>query len=99
MLCYGYFGFYSFVPHIAVFLGLIALGFGYWISLQAKASTCCSKWGKFLGVFISVVAGLGLICLFYICIQRCFLAQKGDWHKNHMQMVMPPAGDEDKVEK
>ncbi|OGQ05830.1 MAG: hypothetical protein A2W61_06870 [Deltaproteobacteria bacterium RIFCSPLOWO2_01_44_7] len=90
MYGFGHSGFYSFEPHIAVFLGLMALGFGYWIFIQAKSDTSCSKLGKFFGVLISIVAALGLICILYLSIKRCCMAPKGDWYKSHMQMMAPP---------
>lgn len=91
MTAFAYHGFQSFGPHIAVFLGLITLGFGYSICLKAQQDTKCPKFGKFIGILISLVAALGLLCVFYLTIKRCCLAQKGDWHKNHMQMMMPQA--------
>lgn len=85
-----YHSFYNVGPHIAVFLGLITLGFGYWICLQAKTDTHCPKYGKFIGVLISLVAALGIACVLYLTIKRCCLANKGEsWHQSHMQMVMP----------
>lgn len=89
MLGFGYHGFYSFSTHSAVFLGLIALGFGYWICLQARQDTKCPKWGKFLGVLISLVALLGLICVGYLSIKRCCMGQKGDGYQKHMERMMP----------
>lgn len=86
---FAFHGLASFTPHIAVFLGLIALGFGYWICLQAKLHKDYARWGRFLGIFISVVAVLGLVCILYLSIKRCCLAQKGDWHKNPTEMMEP----------
>ena len=64
-------GFQSFSTHIAVFLGLIALAAGYGVGSSAKADSCCGKWGKFLGGFITVVAALGLLCIGYLTIKKC----------------------------
>lgn len=82
--------FHSFSAHGAVFLGLIALGFGYWICIQARQDTKCPKWGKFLGGLISVVALLGLACVGYLSLKRCCFSKGDPWHKMHMKMMMPP---------
>ncbi|MBI5299875.1 MAG: hypothetical protein HY877_06245 [Deltaproteobacteria bacterium] len=88
---FGLHGPYSFGAHIAAFLGLLALGFGYWICLQARKDTARPKLGKFLGSFISIIAALGLVCIFYLSIKQCCkanMANKDDWSKTHMQMMM-----------
>ncbi|OGQ44748.1 MAG: hypothetical protein A3H42_05440 [Deltaproteobacteria bacterium RIFCSPLOWO2_02_FULL_46_8] len=88
---FGLHGSSMFIPHIAVFLGLFALGFGYWVCLQARTDTTRPKLGKFLGGFISIVAALGLVCIFYLSIKQCCkanMAKKDDWSKTHMQMMM-----------
>ncbi|MBI4124574.1 MAG: hypothetical protein HY609_03310 [Deltaproteobacteria bacterium] len=91
MVAFAYHGLSSFGPHLAVFAGLITLGFGYWICLQARQDPKCPKWGKFLGILISVVAALGLLCIGYLTIKKCCRSQYGkDWHKTHMQMMMTP---------
>ncbi|MDP2600478.1 MAG: hypothetical protein Q8P84_07100 [Deltaproteobacteria bacterium] len=85
-------GFFSFAPHIAVFLGLIALAFGYKVCQQAKSDATCGKWGKFVGIFISAVSLLGLACVGYLSIKRCCKMDKKDaWMEKHMQMMMPPS--------
>ena len=91
MMAGGFYGFASFAPHIAVFLGLIAFGFGFWICQQAKASPHCPKLGKFIGGLIALVSLLGLLCIGYLTIKKCCHSQYGeDWHQKHMQMMMQP---------
>ena len=88
---YGFFSHTTYLTHIAVFLGLIAMGVGYFVCVKAKsAEGSCPKWGKFLGTFITVVAALGLICTFYLSVKRCyFSSKKADWHQQHMEMISP----------
>ena len=73
-----------FLPHIAVFLGLIALGFGYSISLQPK--------GKWVGLFIAIVAALGLVCIAYLSFAKCCHSglASDEFYKMHMQMMAAP---------
>ena len=87
---YGFFSNTIYLTHIAVFLGLIAMGVGYFVCIKAKSSEgSCPKWGKFLGAFITVIAALGLVCTFYMSVKRCFFKEKrGDWKKHHMEMMM-----------
>ncbi len=90
-------GFFSFAPHIAIFLGLIALAFGYQTMHQAKSDGCCGKWGKFVGVLISAVSLLGLICIAYLSIRQCCMVKKDPgWMEKHMEMMTPPAAEEGK---
>ena len=88
-------GFFSFAPHIAVFLGLIALAFGYQVCHQAKSDACCGKWGKFVGIFVSAVSLLGLSCVGYLSIKQCCkmgkMGKDSQWMEKHMEMMMPPA--------
>ena len=86
---FGSHGCFAFVPHIAVFLGLIALGVGYWVCKEAKDGSC--KWGKFVGYFISIVAACGLLCSFYLILKNCYKAQCGLHSDHSMEMMMPPA--------
>lgn len=87
-------GFSSMSSHIAIFLGLIALGVGYWVCIQAHADAHCPKWGKFLGTFISVVAILGLACTAYLTVKR--MLKKDSWHEKmmmgHPAIMMPMDG-------
>lgn len=88
-------GFTSFGTHNAVFLGLIALAAGYWVSSQAKTDSCCGKWGKFLGGLITVVSLAGLACIGYLTIKSCGGAKCDvSDHDKMMQMMAPeaPAG-------
>lgn len=88
-------GFYSFTPHIAVFLGLIALAFGYQVMHQAKSDACCGKWGKFVGIFVSIVSLLGILCVGYLSISKCCGMKKdAGWMEKHMEMMTPPAVEE-----
>lgn len=77
----------SMSAHIAIFLGLIALGVGYWVCIQARSDTHCPKWGKFLGLFITFVAALGLACTAYMTVRK--VMQKDPWHEK-MMMGHPP---------
>lgn len=79
---------FSFLPHAAVFLGLIALGKGYGVYLKAKAFPG-EKLGKFLGLFISLVSLLGLACIGYLTLHRCMQCQMSE----HPAMEMPESGD------
>lgn len=77
---------FSFLPHAAVFLGLIALGTGYKVYLKACAVPG-AKFGKWVGGFISVVALLGLTCIFYLSITRCLRCPMPE-HPASMEMPM-----------
>ena len=91
-------GYGAFQVHIAVFLGLIALAAGYFVCLKSREDPQCGKWGRYLGMFISLVAVLGIACAVYLSIKRCCDRQdKQGWYKNHMQMMMPEGtGEESK---
>lgn len=87
-------GMVSFQPHIAVFLGLIALAIGYQVLHQAKSDACCGKWGKFVGVLVSAGALLGLVCVGYLSVKKCCSGEKESrWLERHIQKVSPPSGE------
>ncbi|MDO8526601.1 MAG: hypothetical protein Q7T03_02815 [Deltaproteobacteria bacterium] len=93
----GLHGFSQFSVHNVVFLGLIALGVGYWVLTLSKTDITCPKWGKFIGYFISIASIAGLICVTYMTVRdHCFKGHDDQWSKDHMKMMegkmpsMPP---------
>jgi amino acid transporter len=62
-------GCYGFGAHIAVAIVLIALAMGFLVCAKAQKMDCCKKWGKFIGMLITIVSLLLLICLSILCIK------------------------------
>lgn len=74
----------------AFFLGLIALGVGYFVCIQGKKDPeCCGKCSKVFGALITLGAILGLICVGLQSYRACGKKKSGAFcpYDDHKQSV------------